>query len=216
MRARRGELQRTRALGTAQPAVVETVFEQRDCEGAGEVIAALGPVETGMRESAGCKRIGRQRDPQVVQLAPPRLAEREVAVLRRERAAREQAFKQRDAELACDVPVAGARRLQRLVGTALPLVGVRAALGDEGKRLQHMRDLVSGKPHIAVPALRTQHDQLGIEQLRDVRARGLCADAGRRRELAGGEELTAHQHRQHARAGRVADHRGDPGETGFG
>ena len=49
--------------------------------------------------------------------------------------------------------------------------------------IEYGRDLLAREPHVAVPTLRAQHDQLGIEQLRDVRARGLRAARGRRHRL---------------------------------
>src|SRR5260221_7819619 len=46
------ELQGARVFRAAQPALAQAVIEQAHREAAGEVVAALGPVEAGMRETA--------------------------------------------------------------------------------------------------------------------------------------------------------------------
>jgi hypothetical protein len=79
-----------------------------------------------------------------------------------------------------------------------------------------MADVGVGQPEIAVPALRAQHDQVGLDELGHVHAGRLRGDTGRRRQLAGGQVLPAHQRRQHAGACRVADHRGDLREARLG
>jgi LemA protein len=72
-----------------------------------------------------------------------------------------------------------------------------------------MADVRIGEAEVAMPALRARNDELGLDELGHVRARGLGRHAGGRGELAGGQVLSAHQRRQHAGARGVADHRGD-------
>ena len=58
---------------------------------------------------------------------------------------------------------------------------------------------------IAVPALFSDLDQIGANQLRQVAARGLGRPAGDARELAGGQRTNAHKYCQDCRASWVAD-----------
>ena len=89
-----------------------------------------------------------------------------------------------------------------------------AAEGDAGQRFEGVRHLVVGEAEVAVPALRFHGQQLGLEQLAQVRARCLPGDAGGLGQLGGGERAAAEQGGQHLGARRLADETGDAGDVG--
>jgi len=135
--------------------------------------------------------------------------------MRRERAAGQQTVEQPHTQLTRQVAVTGARGLEWLVSATLPLVGAHVAFGHQRQGFERMGDVGIGQAEVTVPALAAGDHQLGVDQLGNVRARGLRRDTRGLRQLAGRHELATHQRRQHARTGGVADHRGDLGESGF-
>jgi 7-cyano-7-deazaguanine synthase len=122
---------------------------------AGQVVAPFRPVDTRVREAPRRRAAARGRAARAARARRRRSVN--CPSCADQRAACQQPVEQRDAELAGQVAVAAARRLQRPVGALVPLVAAGAALGDQRQRLQRMRDLGIGQPVVAVAALRAQH-----------------------------------------------------------
>lgn len=78
----------------------------------------------------------------------------------------------------------------------------------------HARDLGGGKPEITVAPPSFVGEQPRVDQLCQMRARGLRGHMCHIGEFAGAQRAAVHQRRQHVRARRVANQRGDLGDVG--
>ena len=121
----------------------------------------------------------------------------------------------RDAEPPGEMVVAGAGRRERRVDAAQPRIGRVGFAADDRHRLEHLRDERRGEAVVAVPALRLDGDEAAVEELREMAARGRRGDAGEEGELLRGPRPSVHEREKDARAGGIADDRGNPGEVEF-
>jgi hypothetical protein len=128
-------------------------------------------------------------------------------------AAREQRLQQPHAELAGEVPIAGARVLQRTERLAQPFLAAAGALGDQRQRFQRARHVAVADAEIAVAPARLHRHQALADQRREMLACRGGMDLRGLRQLAGGQADAAHQRAQHAGARRVADGRRDAREA---
>src|SRR5262245_15145175 len=127
--------------------------------------------------------------------------------------AREQHLQQAYSELAREVPIAGPCVLQRPKRVAQPLLRAAGALGHQRQGLERVRHFGVAQPEIAVASAHVHRYESLLGEQREVLACGRCVDIHRPGDLARGKGGAVEENAQHARAGRVADRGGDPGET---
>src|SRR4051794_11682803 len=187
-------------------------------ERAGEMVAPLAPVETGLADRPA--RMGEHVGRDLQMLRQEALALRrqlDLLLLLPDQVLRAQGVEHLHAEIAGEMIVADPRAPQRRILRPGAHAHMAGPCGEARKAFQHAGDVVVGEAVVAVAALLLRLDQAAGLELGKMRARGLRRDAGLLRQLARGERAAVHQCREHVGACGIADERSDHGDvrTGF-
>jgi len=118
------------------------------------------------------------------------------------------------AKPAGEMVVAGPRQTQRLVAHPCRPIARRPRDRDRHDLFEHARNLRATKPEITVAAASLVSEQPRLDQLCQMRARGLRGHMSDIGEFASAQRAAVHQRRQHVRARRVANQCGDLGDVG--
>src|SRR6266852_1063463 len=118
------------------------------------------------------------------------------------------------AEIAGEMIVANPRAAQRRILWSRAHAHVTGTRRETCEAFEHAGDIGAGEAIIAVAALFLRFNQAAGFQLRQMRTRGLRRDAGLVCQLARGQGAAGHQRRQHVGTGGIADQCGDHGDIG--
>jgi hypothetical protein len=207
---------RTAARQPAEPVPREERVGHCGAQRAREVRAALAPVEAAAGEAAA--RMSKRLDVDVEPLEPgcAGRTDRERVVASVEGALLDQSLRQRDAELAGEMVVAGASVLQRLRCLRAPEPADGSPRRDACECFECLGELVTCKPEEAAAADRLLRDEPSLAETAKMSARAGGRDTGSARELACGNCVPAEQGEKHRRAGIVREQRADRGEIRIG
>jgi hypothetical protein len=193
------------------PLSLQRHLQQGGAEGAGEVRAALAPVETGEREAAAESSGGLDVDAERFERLAPRGRELVGVIALRscEPSQRAHAVVQQHAERAGDVVVAragGAQNLRRMRDQAL------ARAGQHAERFQRRRHVVAVQTEVPMLPLCKDLDELLRGQPLQVHAGRRRRDAGEHGQLRARAAAAVREGVEHPGARRLADGGGDPGD----
>ena len=174
-------------------------------DGAGEMMAALAPIQTGMAKLAPLQGQRGRVDPQLPQQAVAGGGENQAVARRRERAPGQQALVDRHAQFAGEVVVAHARLAQRRFARTQPVPQRTGPESDAHQGLEQLGDIAVGQPEIAVPSLALDGEESRIQQFGEVGADRLLGHAGDGGELGRRQRPIGHQRGKHFGARMIAD-----------
>ena len=201
-----GDAQGASVLPAGDPSQSDEPGAQRRAKSAGEVRAALGPIDALSGEAtAGTAElidvdaeIGEPTAAVFAKFEVPRSGDAKNAGFL-------QGTRQCDGHAAGEVVVAGARKVQiARSGRTRGRGGARFA-GNGAEGFESMSDVRPGQSVIAVPSGGTDRKQAAIEKLGEVAAGRLSRDVGREREFAGGAGTPIEQGDQNGGTRGVAD-----------
>src|SRR3954469_21468273 len=127
-----------------------------------------------------------------------------------------EAVEQQHPEIAGEMVVADARLAHRGVGWPGLYWLYVDPRGQTDELLDCRANGVVSETMVAMPTRLLDSNELCVEQLREMRARGLLRDAGGARELRSGERAPFHQREQDVRARAIANQPRDRGDVGYG
>lgn len=190
------------------------VLQEGGSQGAGDVGAALAPIETGIGETPPEGSGWGYVDAEVLECfhagASDVVGFVTAGGIRDEPAFTQELVMQRDGDGSCHVVVTGAGLVQGGGGAGDELF--RDAAGEDSKMFEKAGDLGAAQRVVAVAALGCNADELGFSEAVEVGAGGGGRDFRERCEFGTGARMTVEQGEQHAGSCWLADGRGDFGE----
>lgn len=196
------------------PFFAQGKVEQSGAEGAGDMGATLGPVETGEGEATALLAGGGEIDAEVLEGAAAIAGEHVVFGGTRgvDPTQADEAVVQGDGGGSGHVVVAAASgaEVDRRGGRE----GAAHASGDDAEAFEGASDSWRGEGVVAMAALLEDADEMVAAETAEVDAGGGRRDPGDDGQLSAGAGFAFHQAIEHARARRLADGGGDAGDGG--
>ena len=209
-----GDRDRAAVPEPLDPAQRKAAPGQGRADRAAEMRPPLAPVEARPAEAAALAGGIGEVETEFVEKPGPGCGDRAAIGIEQDMTARGEMVGQGDAEPAGEMVVAGPRRTQRLVAHPCRPIMRCPRHRDRHDRLDQARDLGRGEPEIAVAPLPVAGQKPRIDQLCQMRARGLRGHMRGIGEFAGAQRAAVHQRREHVGARRIAEQCRDLGDVG--
>ncbi len=187
------------------PAESDEVREDGGAECSGEVVAAHAPVETREAERSTFPLQRWHVDSELVEEALSLLRQRHPLSRHTQTFLLLETVEHQNAQVASEVIVADARLPHRRIGGAGVDLDCSEVVGKTDEAFDHGGHVVIGKPEVPVAANVFHREQLGIDEFREMRARGLLGHVRGACQFGRRQRLACHQAGEDRGTGAIAN-----------
>ena len=214
--ARIGDAERARFESSFDPAELQEPRRECRAERPGEMVATLAAVETRAPNQVPAATQRCHIDPQVAERRWCMVARQEGAIFPHERALGDQRIGDPDPQRPRQMVVAETRPMDRGGVLPLPEAPGLPPWPDRREGLQCLSQPRIRETVIAEPAMWLHGDQSAGDELGQVLAGRCCCHPTQPGQLASGADPAVEQRKEHGRASRVGQERGDCGDVTIG
>lgn len=194
-----------------EPGAGEEGGKQRGTEGAGQVGAALAPVQAQAAGGAAPLLDGRHVDAETGKNLAASLGQNKGVIAGKEVLATERG-KQGDGTLPSKMIITQARGAEGGVLGAGTGAGGTDVVGEAHQGFQNLRSFRTGQAEIPAAAVFFGDEQMGCDEPGEMGAGSLRSNAGAERQFGSGKGAAVHQGRDHVGASRIPEQGGKGGD----